>query len=71
MCHPRSKKDLNEQKEFVIPDDLWEITNIPSHNEEGIDGYIVIIDGEEVIYFTSAKVYDVWINTEEVYDINN
>ena len=71
MCHPRCPKDLNEQKNIIIPDDLLEITDVPSHNEEEIDGYIVVIDSVEVIYFTSDDAYDVWINTEEVYSINN
>lgn len=31
--------------------------DIPSHNEENIDGYIVCIDGQEIIYFTTEETY--------------
>ena len=54
-------------QESLIPDELPEITDIPSHNEPNVDGYIVNINGQELIYFTSDEAYEQWMNTEEVY----
>ena len=69
MCHPKVPKNVNSQ-DSNIPDDLPEITDIPSHNEPNVDGYIITINGQKVIYFTSDEAYQQWINTEEVYSQN-
>ena len=69
MCHPKIPQNINSN-ESVIPDDLPEITDIPSHNEPNIDGYIIMIEGEEVIYFSSDEACEIWMNTEEIYSQN-
>ena len=69
MCHPKLPKNVNSQ-ESVIPDDLPVITDIPSHDEPNLDGYIITINGQEVIYFTSDEAYEEQMNTEEVYSQN-
>ena len=68
MCHPHFKKTI-KCKESTIPADLPEI--IPNHNHENIDGYIVTINGQELIYFTSDEAYEAWINSEEIYSQSN
>ena len=69
MCHPKCSKNITSQ-ESLIPEDLPEITDTPSHNKPNIDGYIITTEGEEVIYFTSDEAYDVWMNTKEIYSQN-
>ena len=51
-----TEKSLNEDKSEV-PEVILEITEIPSHNEENINGYIMYIDGLEIIYFTMEEAY--------------
>ena len=62
MCIP-TEKSLNEDKSEV-PEDIPEIMDIPSHNEENIDGYVVCIDGQEIIYFTTEEAYQAWLQSE-------
>ena len=64
MCIP-SEKSLSEDKSDV-PEDILEITEIPSHNEENIDGYIVCIDGQEIIYFTTEEAYQTWLQNKNI-----
>ena len=59
MCIP-SEKRLSEDKSDV-PEDIPKITEIASHNEENIDGYIVCIDRQEIIYFTMEEAYQTWL----------
>ena len=64
ICIPTEKK-LNEDKSDV-PEDIPEITEIPSHNEENIDGYIVCIDGQEIFYFSTEEAYQTWLQKENI-----
>ena len=64
MCIP-TEKSLNEDKSDV-PEDIPEITEIPSYNEENIGGYIVCIDGQKIIYFTMEEAYQTWLQSENI-----
>ena len=70
MCHPKFEKSINES-ESNISEDISEITDIPSHNEPGIDAYVVVINGQEHLYFTLDETYEACMNTEEIYSNNN
>ena len=70
MCHPNVKKEINKS-DSNVPEDIPEITDIPSHNQPGIDAYVVVINGQEHLYFTSDEMYEAWMNTEEIYSNNN
>ena len=70
MCHPKLENHINESYSN-IPEGIPEITDIPSHNEPGIDAYVVVINGKEHLYFTADEAYEAWMNTEEIYSNNN
>ena len=64
MCIP-SEKSLSDDKSDV-PEDIPKITEIPSHNEKNIDGYIVCIDVQEIIYFMTEEAYQTWLQIENI-----
>ena len=55
MCHPKLPKNINSQ-ESVIPDDLSKITDIPSHNEPNINGYIITINRHVLVELAKGMV---------------
>ena len=67
MC-PKAEK--NEVKAYYIADDIYEIS-LPEHldqlpqlgeiPEEGIIGYIIIANGEEITIIADEEAYIAWM----------